>query len=147
MRMWGRFASNLVVCIFTCFYPHVGCRVSAVVGCWFWLAVLSIDGYCYFWLPGVGCRVLTVDCRVQLSKVVVCCWFQGVGCRVLVFGWLYRVSLSCSIIGAHLWVSTTIYVSRSLNIFFFLYDSFPCSTPHWKTEKRGQNKRRKTILA
>jgi hypothetical protein len=91
-----------------CWFLVVGCRLL-VPGC-----RVSVVG---FWLSGVGFQVLTVGCRVQLSEVVVCCWLQGVSCRVLFIGCLYRVSLSCSIVGAQLGVSMTIYVSRSINIF------------------------------
>ncbi len=53
-------------------------------------------------LLGVGCRVLTVDCQVSLSVVVigftVVC--MGVSCRVLVNNFWRLLSLTFSIVGA-----------------------------------------------
>jgi hypothetical protein len=43
----------------------------------------------------IRCRVLTVDCRVSLSLVVVGSWLSGVEC-------LCQLSLSFSIVNAHL---------------------------------------------
>ncbi len=120
--------------IFTCFIP---CRLSDV-SC---RVLVLIFGFIHRWLLLLlvaGCRLSSADCRLSGATVggtvVVCCWLQGVGCRVLVIGCLYRVLRSCSIVGAQLWVSTTIYFSRTLIIFIcsVWYGSFPCSTPHWR---------------
>ncbi len=59
----------------------------------------------FYWLTSVGCWVLTVDCRVLLSVIVVGSLLSGVGCRVwVVTCWLPidRLSLSFSIVGAQL---------------------------------------------
>ena len=62
---------------------------------------LSVLVVC-FWLSGVGCRVLTVDCRVSLSVIVVGSWLSGVCCRVLAVGCRSRLLLTFSIVGAQL---------------------------------------------
>jgi hypothetical protein len=51
----------------------VGYRVLVLFVC----SCISVDGS---WLSGVGCRMLTVDCRVSLS--VGCCWFLVVRYRL-----------------------------------------------------------------
>ncbi len=64
----------------------IGCQLSGV-GVDFRFYPSMVIVYC--WLPGVGYRVLTVNCRVPLSAVVVGSWF---GCRVTVVGsWLSGV--------------------------------------------------------
>ncbi len=50
----------------------------------------------------VVCWVLTADCRVSLSLIVVCSWLSGVGCWVLIehyfyFYYLARVRLNITI--------------------------------------------------
>jgi hypothetical protein len=58
---------------------------------------ISVDGSC---LSGVGCRILTVDCRVSLPVVDVGSWMSGIGCRALVVDCLCRLSLSFSTVGS-----------------------------------------------
>jgi hypothetical protein len=69
---------------FLLFLSHsvVGVRLSAVIDGPLYMLVVDV---CH-WLSGDGCRVLTVDCQVALSVVVV-----GSGCRVLVVDCLCRI--------------------------------------------------------
>ncbi len=63
------------------------------------------------WLSAVVFRLLTVDSRVSLSKVVVGSWLSSVGCRVLIVDCLCRLShrfLGFSIVGAQLCVSDNV---------------------------------------
>jgi hypothetical protein len=90
----------------------VGCQLSGVsVDFRFYLSVI-VD---FVGLSGVGCQVLTVGCRVEVSSVVVIgSCLSGVGC------WLLVVCIGChfcSIVGLQLWVLTSVSVSRSRKIF------------------------------
>ncbi len=75
-------------------------------------------------VSGVGCRILTVDCRVSVSVIVVVSLLSGVGCRVLtddcrvsvsmvvkliLYCWV-SVSLTFSIIGAQLCLFVKVWV-------------------------------------
>jgi hypothetical protein len=88
---------NLSIDIVGLRFSSSGEVALSVIGCVFSGAVFDRREYllvivvCYMF-PGVGCGVLTVDCRVSvvvvgswLSGVGGCSWFLEVGCR---YRWL-----------------------------------------------------------
>ncbi len=80
---------------FFCFVSLVGCQVG------YWVLVLIVGCICpclggNCLLSGVGCLVLTVNCQVSLSVVLVGSLLSGVGYRVLVVDCLFRLSLMMS---------------------------------------------------
>jgi hypothetical protein len=88
---------NLVV--FTSCRLSAGCRVSVFfVGC---IGLYKTVVVC--WLSGYGCPVLTVDCRVSLSVVVVDSWLSNVGCYLSVLPVAHF-----SIAGAHTSIAISI---------------------------------------
>ncbi len=68
------FASNLVCCAVFSFI-FILCRLFGV-GC---LGRLYLSLVFFFWLSGVGCRRLTVDCGESLWEGVAGLWLSGVG--------------------------------------------------------------------
>ncbi len=69
------------------------CEFPSKVLSWF----VSVGGSCLlFFVDCRGCRLLTDDCPLLLSVVVVFSWLSGcrVGCRVLAFGLPVSVSLT-----------------------------------------------------
>ncbi len=80
----------MLLCVF-CSCPVVGCQRSGVgFDCWMKLSVVYI---CY-WLSGVGCRLLTINCQVSVPMVAVASWLSCVSCQVLVVDYRWWLSLT-----------------------------------------------------
>ena len=94
----------IVVCRCRSLLLQGGCCVSAVgvltVDCRLSLSFIVVSR----WLSCVGCRLSVVSCRLSLSFIVFRFCLSSVDCRVSADDCRYRLSIKILIVGAQLWI-------------------------------------------